>query len=91
LDYFRDLVQKKEYIGLFVDLAQDFEKEADDMIKYLNDIQTFQKTDFIEPENNTGIKSDFTVHTFPNQFLNLLDSTAYICSVIRINPIFGNE
>lgn len=98
LEYTSDLVKQKEYVGVFADLAGDFVREADSMIKYLEDLQPFQITDLIQPlaSNQTNIDNDenaklgYTVHTFKEDFSNLLDSTAHICSVLKRNPFLHN-
>ena len=92
LEYTRDIVQKKEYVGLFVDLTKEFESDAEDMGKYLADLKPFELTDIVQPAGNNGtnavenIETEFSLLKFKDHFLNLLDSTAYMCWVVKHNP-----
>jgi hypothetical protein len=107
LEYTRDIVQKKEYAGLFMDLTKEFATEAQDMSDYLAEMKPFEIRDIVQTgesvvgSNNstnaaavkqdvfgTAVEPDFSVYKFEEHFLNLLDSSAYMCWVLKHNP-FG--
>lgn len=97
LEYTRDIVQKKEYTGLFRDLAKEFEEEAGYMSKYLSDLKPFEPSDLVLTENTVNItkadnitdkienlaEPEFNISKFKQHFLNLLDSASYICFAVK--------
>jgi hypothetical protein len=103
LQYMRDIVQTKEYAGLFVDLTKEFAIDADAMGNYLADLKPFQLSDIVNAANAGNPKSpsvtkeqpsaasgssgepDYSVFNFEEHFLNLLDSSAYMCSALKIS------
>lgn len=93
LEYTRDIVNKKEYAGLFVDLTKEFATEAQYMSDYLAELKPFEISDIVQTgeSGKNAVKTatfdpEFSVYKFEEHFLNLLDSSAYMCWVIKHNP-----
>ncbi len=93
--YAKEIVEKKEFVGLKKDVSMEIELQIDEMNLFLRDktpmnINTFMlnpnaKATPTTSDDNVENESKYDIWHFKKHYSNLSDSLAYVCYIIRNN------